>query len=89
MERLRGLAGNADALVPQASSQVTQQSDAVASDGLFVVDVQGQTPAFKQRPPPAIRSPSPAGSASSDEEVVFAGRRHQPTRVAASARSQK
>lgn len=88
MERLSGMSGNAAAFVPQASPRVSQKQDPVASDGLFVIDTQGQKPAFKQRPAPVVRSPSPTGSASSDEEVVFSGRRPQATRVAAPAPSQ-
>lgn len=85
MEHLNRLSGNAAAFVPQAPPRVSQKPDPVASDALFVVDTQGQKLAFKQRPAPVVRSPSPTGSASSDEEVIFAGRRPQTTRVAAPA----
>ncbi|KAE9988202.1 hypothetical protein EG328_000158 [Venturia inaequalis] len=85
MEQLSGHSGNAAALVPQASPHVPEKPGPVASDGLFIVDTQGQKPAFKQRSAPMVRSPSPSGSASSDEEVIFAGRRPQANPVAVSA----
>ncbi|TLD19421.1 R3H multi-domain protein [Venturia nashicola] len=85
MEHLTRLSGNTSAYVPQASPHVPEKPDPVASDGLFVIDTQGQKPVFKQRPAPLVRSPSPTGSASSDEEVVFAGRRPQATPAPASA----
>lgn len=85
MERLTRLSGNAAAFIPQASPRISQRPDSITSDGLFVVDTQGQKLAFKQPPAPVVRSPSPTGSASSEEEVIFAGRRPQTTRVEAPA----
>lgn len=79
MEQLSGHSGNAAAFV------LSEKPGPVASDGLFIVDTQGQKPAFKQRSAPMVRSPSPSGSASSDEEVIFAGRRPQANPVAVSA----
>lgn len=78
MERLNRLSGNATAFVPMPSSQPTfQQQVLVVDQDLFVVDTQGQKPMIKQRRAPVVRSPSPTSSGSSDEEVVFAGRRPQ------------
>ncbi|QDS71361.1 hypothetical protein FKW77_002487 [Venturia effusa] len=91
MEHLSGRSERACAFAPQALPPNSQTPDLALSDNLFVVDIQGQKPAIKQRPAPLVRSPSPTGSVSSDEEVVFAGRRpqtsHVPVRVPSQASS--
>jgi hypothetical protein len=81
MERLSRLSANATAFVPQPSTQsILQKTEPAKDDTLFVVDTQGQKPTVRQRTAPVVRSPSPIASGSSDEEVVFAGRRPQAIR---------
>jgi hypothetical protein len=81
MERLVRCSGDATAFVPQASPQQTShKTDEVEDHTLFVVDTRGQKPAIKQRTSPVVLYPSLTVSGSSDEEVVFAGRRPQANR---------
>jgi hypothetical protein len=80
MERLSRLSANATAFVPQPSAQpILQKTEPARDVTLFVVDTQGLKQTMRQRPAPVVRSPSPSTFGSSDEEVVFAGRRPQAT----------
>jgi hypothetical protein len=55
-------------------AQIASLTSQQFSEFGFFVDTQGQQPLSKPMSPPTIRSPSPSGSSSGEDEIVFRGR---------------